>query len=235
MNKIKNAGENTKKIRSRQKALPSYTRGEEIFNMVTHIAGGALGAAALAACVITASLNDNVWGIVSGSVYGSTVILLFTVSSVYHGLRAERPKRVFQIIDHCVIYVLIAGTYTPMLLNRYREIYPADAWVIFSVIWGLAILGIVLNAVDMHRFNVLSMICYLGMGWMAAFRFSRLAEVLGSTFIFLLVAGGVMYTAGVIFYIAGEKKKYMHSVFHLFVNAGSVLHSIAIAVYIMPY
>ena len=230
MSKIKN----TKKARRRQAELPSYTRGEEIFNMVTHIAGGGLGAAALAACVLVAVRSQNVWGVVSGSVYGVSAVLLFTVSSIYHGLRAEGPKRVFQIIDHCVIYVLIAGTYTPMVLNRFREVYPVDAWVIFSVVWALAVIGIVLNAVDMHRFNVLSMICYLGMGWMAAFRFSRLAEVLGSTFILLLVSGGVMYTAGVIFYIAGEKKKYMHSVFHLFVNAGSVLHSVAIAVFVMP-
>ena len=226
--------DNAQNVR-RSNNLPSYTRGEEIFNMVTHIAGGGLGVAALVACVLTAAFNKNVWGVVSGSIYGAMVILLFTMSSVYHGLRAERPKRIFRILDHCTIYVLIAGTYTPIVLTRFREAYPVDAWVIFSVIWGLAIFGIVLSCIDLHRFRVLSMICYLGMGWMAVFRIKRLAEVLGNKFLLLLLSGGVFYTVGAVFYAVGKKKKYMHSVFHLFVNVASVLHSAAIAIFIMPY
>ena len=215
--------------------LPPYTRKEEMFNMVTHIIGGGLGVVALVACVIVAAINKNTWGIVSGSIYGATVILLFTMSSVYHGLRAEKPKRTFRIIDHCTIYVLIAGTYTPIALTRFREVYPLDAWVIFSVVWGLAIVGIVLNSIDLQRVRILSMISYLGMGWIAVFRINRLVEVLGGTFFLLILLGGVFYTAGAIFYAVGKKKKYMHSVFHLFVNAASILHSVAIAVYVMPY
>ena len=202
--------------------------------MLTHIIGACLGLAALIFCVLVAGCHNNVWGIVSGSIYGATVILLFTVSSIYHGLRAEQPKRVFRIIDHCTIFVLIAGTYTPIVLNRFREIYPLDAWVIFSAIWGLAIFGIILNFIDLHRFRVLSMICYLGMGWMAVFRFNHLVEVLGETFFILLILGGLLYTAGAVFYAIGKKKKYMHSVFHLFVNIASILHSLAIVIYIMP-
>ena len=225
---------NLKDSSDRTNNLPSYTRGEELFNVVTHIVGGGLGAAALVACVIIAALNQNVWGIISGSIYGAMAILLFTMSSIYHGLRMEKPKRVFRIIDHCTIYVLIAGTYTPITLTRFREMYPVDAWMMFSVIWGLAILGIVLNAINLHRFRVLSMICYLGMGWMAVFRINRLAEVLGGTFFLLILLGGVLYTTGAVFYAVGKKKKYMHSVFHLFVNVASVLHSVAIAIFIMP-
>ena len=217
------------------KDLPAYSRGEELMNMITHIVGGGLGVVALIACIIVAALNHNVWGIVSGIVYGVTVILLFTVSSIYHGLRRETPKRIFRIIDHCTIFILIAGTYTPIVLNRFREVYPVDAWLIFAVIWGLAALGIVLNAINLHRFRIFSIVCYLGMGWMAVFRIDRLVEVLGSNFFSLILIGGVLYTIGVIFYVLGKKKKFMHSVFHLFVNAASIVHSVAIAVYVMPY
>ena len=235
MTKTTSTAENIAKHSRRLSDLPSYTRGEEIFNMVTHIVGGGLGAVALVACVLVAALNKNAWGVVSGSIYGAMAILLFTMSSVYHGLQNEKPKRIFRIIDHCTIYVLIAGTYTPIVLNRFREVYPVDAWVIFSVIWGLAIFGIVLNSIDLHRFRVLSMISYLGMGWIAVFRISRLVEVLGSTFFLMILLGGIFYTAGAIFYAAGKKKKYMHSVFHLFINVASILHSVAIAMFIMPY
>ena len=215
--------------------LPNYTRSEEIFNMVTHIVGGGLGVLALIACVIVAAVNYNVWGVVSGSIYGSTVIILFTMSSIYHGLKKEKPKRLFRLIDHCTIFILIAGTYTPMVLNQFREVYPVDAWSMFGIVWGLAILGIILNSIDLHRFRIFSIVCYLGMGWLLIFRVTRLIEVIGSPFFILMLLGGILYTLGVIFYVVGKKKKFMHSVFHLFVNAASILHSVAIAVYIMPY
>ena len=215
-------------------ALPAYTRGEERFNMITHIVGGGIGVLALVACVIVAAVNRNVWGVVSGSVYGACVILLFTMSSVYHGLRREAPKKVLRVIDHCTIFILIAGTYTPITLCRFRELHPADAWVIFGAIWALAALGIALNSVDIKRFKVFSLFCYLGMGWMIMFRINLLVSALGGAFFALLLTGGVLYTAGVIFYAKGKKKKYMHSVFHLFVNFASIIHSVAIAVFIMP-
>ena len=215
-------------------SLPSYARSEELFNMITHIVGGGLGFVALLACVIVAAFTQNVWGIVSGCIYGFCIILLFTISSIYHGLSIEKPKRIFRIIDHCMIYVLIAGTYTPITLNQFRVRYPLEAWTIFGVIWGLAAIGIVLTSVNMKRFQVFSLICYLGMGWMSVFRINRLIEVLGSTFFILILIGGVLYTLGAMFYVVGKKKKFMHSVFHLFVNVASILHSVAIAVYIMP-
>ena len=202
--------------------------------MITHIVGGGLGLVALIACVIIAAFNQNVWGVVSGCIYGFCVILLFTMSSIYHGLRIEMPKRVFRVIDHCTIFVLIAGTYTPITLNRFREVYPWDAWIMFGVIWGLAVIGIVLNSVDLRRFKKFSLACYLGMGWMVVFRINRLIEVLGSPFFVMILAGGIFYTVGVLFYVLGKRKKFMHSVFHLFVNVASILHSVAIAVFIMP-
>ena len=217
------------------KALPLYTYAEELFNMITHIVGGSLGLVALIACVIVAAFNQNVWGVVSGCVYGFCVILLFTSSSIYHGLRVELPKRVFRVIDHCSVFVLIAGTYTPITLGSFRAAYPTDAWVMFGVIWGLSIIGVVLNSIDLGRFKHVSLICYLGMGWMALFRIGKLVEVLGKPFFMLILSGGVLYTVGVIFYVLGKHKKFMHSVFHLFVNAASILHSVAIAVFIMPY
>jgi len=214
--------------------LPAYTIGEERFNMITHIAGGGLGLVAMLACVIVAAYNRNGWGITSGIIYGSTVILLFTMSSLYHGLKKELPKQIFRILDHCTIYILIAGTYTPVVLNRFRVEYPVDAWVVFGVIWGLAILGITLTAINRKRFAAFALVCYLGMGWMAVFRINRLVEVLGTAFFVLLIVGGVLYTVGVIFYAVGKKKKYMHTIFHLFVNAASILHSVAIATFVMP-
>jgi len=213
--------------------LPNYTIGEERFNMITHIVGGGMGLVAMLACVIVAALNANAWGITSGIIYGFTVILLFTMSSVYHGLKLEKPKRVFRVLDHCTIYILIAGTYTPILLNRFRVVYPHDAWIAFGVIWGLAVLGITLTAINRKRFAAFALVCYLGMGWMAVFRIHRLVEVLGAPFFILILVGGVLYTVGVLFYAMGKKVKYMHSVFHLFVNAASIVHSVAIAAFVM--
>ena len=213
--------------------MPQYTRGEERFNMITHIVGGGLGVVALLICVIVAAYNRNMWGIASGLVYGFSVILLFTMSSIYHGLHIGLPKRVFRILDHCTIYVLIAGTYTPILLTHFREAHPTEAWAIFSIIWGLAIIGIALNAIDLKRFMVFSVICYLGMGWAAIIRINNLIEVLGMHFFVLILMGGILYTVGVLFYALGRRKKYMHSIFHLFVIAASILHSVAIAVFVM--
>ncbi|MCL2416086.1 MAG: hemolysin III family protein [Defluviitaleaceae bacterium] len=211
-----------------------YTRGEELFNMITHIVGGGLGLIALLACVIVAAYNRNMWGVFAGMVYGFSVILLFTMSSIYHGLAIGLPKRVFRILDHCTIFILIAGTYTPILLTRFREVYPFDAWLVFGIIWGMAIIGITFNAINLKRFMAFSVVCYLVMGWTAMFRIGRLIEVLGIQFFVLLLIGGVLYTVGALFYVIGKKKKWMHSIFHLFVIAGSILHSVAIAVYVMP-
>ena len=217
--------------------LPSYTKGEEIFNMVSHIVGGGLGIVAFLTCIIVAAYNQNVWGIISGAIYGFTLILLFTMSSIYHGLPVGIPKKVFQVLDHCTIFLLIAGTYTPIVLNQFREVYPFEAWMIFALIWGLAMVGIVLNSIDLMRFKVFSIVCYLGMGWLIVFSYQKLTEVLGSTFFIFLLSGGISYTVGAAFYMIGKKKntRYIHSVFHIFVDIAALIHFLGIAIFIMPF
>jgi len=210
-----------------------YTKGEELFNMITHIVGGGIGVIALLVCVTIAAFAQNIWGVVTGLAYGFSVILLFTMSSVYHGLRVGRAKKVFRKLDHCTIFILIAGTYTPVLLTTFREYYPVTAWTMFGILWTLAIIGIILNSIDVKRFMIFSLICYVGMGWLAVFRINQLIDVLGVPFFILILLGGIVYTIGVLFYVIGKKKKWMHGVFHIHVNIASILHTIAIATFLM--
>ena len=213
--------------------LPSYTRGEEIFNMVSHIAGGGLGIIALVLCMVVSALHDNGWGIVSGAVYCASMIAVYAVSSVYHGLKPCTAKKVMRIIDHCTIYLLIAGTYTPILLCAIRLSYPVLAWVIFAFVWGCAALGIVLNGVDMQKYKVFSMVCYMGMGWCIVFAGKAAIKSIPFAGLMWLLAGGIAYTVGAVLYGIGGKVRYMHSVFHLFVVAGSILQFICIINYIL--
>ena len=211
--------------------LPDYTRGEELFNMISHIVGGALGIAALVLCVIRSALRHNGYGLAGSIVFGLSMILLYTMSSIYHGLHDGMGKRVLQVLDHCTIYVLIAGTYTPLLLSAMRPIDPVSSWALLAVVWGLAAIAITLTAIDLHRFRVLSMALYIGMGWTIVFRLPLLMQAVGPVGFGLILAGGLCYTIGAILYGVGKKKRYMHSVFHLFVIAGSVCHTLAILLF----
>ncbi len=205
-----------------ERSLPDYTRGEEIFNMVSHIVGGAVGITALVLCVIFSALHGNVYGVVGCSIYGASMIILYTCSSIYHGLKPSlTAKKVFQVIDHCSIFILIAGTYTPICLCTLREYSAAWGWSIFGVVWGAAVLGITLNAIDIKKFKTFSAICYLVMGWCIVVQWKAIAQ---NTGLWLLVLGGISYTIGALFYYFFKKTRYMHSVFHLFVVAGSILH-----------
>ena len=169
-----------KRTKLKDRTLPNYTKGEEIANMVTHIIGGVIGIVALVLCVVFAAKNKNVYGIVSGSIFGAMMILLYTMSSIYHGLSPKlTAKKVFQIIDHCTIFLLIAGTYTPIVLCAVREYSPALGWTLFGVIWGFAILGIVLNSIDLKKYKTFSMICYLVMGWACICIFDKFDELNG--------------------------------------------------------
>lgn len=221
------------RIKLKDRVLPTYTKGEEVFNMTSHIVGGVLGIVAVVLCVIFASIRGNVYGIVSGAIYGVTMIVLYTMSSLYHGLSPKtNAKKVFQVLDHCSIFLLIAGSYTPFALCTIREVDPVAGWTIFGVIWALAVLGIVLNAIDIKKFKVFSMICYLAMGWCIIIKASIL-PVLGINGLILLVSGGIVYTIGAILYGVGKKHKYMHSIFHLFILAGSILQFFCILLYVM--
>ena len=220
------------KLKDRE--LPKYTKGEEIFNMTSHIVGAVLGVVALVLCIIFAAKHHNVYGIVSGAIYGTTMILLYTMSSIYHGLSPKLfSKKVFQVLDHCSIFLLIAGSYTPFALCTLREYNTAIGWTIFGVIWFVAILGIILNSIDIKEFKIFSMICYIAMGWCIVFKINVLPALLGMKGFILLVSGGVAYTIGTIWYGLGKKHKYMHSVFHMFILLGSLLQFFCILLYVM--
>ncbi len=223
-----------KRVKLADRILPTYTKGEEIFNMVSHIVGGALGIVAIVLCVIFSAIHQNGYGIASGIVYGVSLVLLYTMSSIYHGLKAEsKAKKVFQIIDHCSIFLLIAGTYTPFCLCTLREYNTALGWTIFGIVWGLAILGITLNSIDIKKYKVFSMICYLAMGWCIIFRIDVIYQMLGLTGFLLVLLGGVVYTIGAIAYGLGKKHKWMHSIFHIACIIASVMQFLCILLYVI--
>ena len=222
-----------KRTRLSDRILPDYTRAEEIMNMVTHIVGGGVGVIATVLCVVFGILRSNVWGIVTGAVYGVTMILLYTFSSIYHGLHTGTAKKVFQVIDHCTIFLLIAGTYTPISLCSLREYNVWLGWIIFSVVWAVAVLGIVLNAIDLKKYKIFSMICYLAMGWVAIVAIVPLARALHATGLMWLVLGGVLYTVGAVLYGVGKKKRFFHSVFHIFVVLGTTAQLVCILFYVI--
>lgn len=223
-----------KRTKLRDRILPTYTKGEEIFNMTSHIVGAVLGIVATVLCVVFAAINHNGYGVVSGAIYGFTMILLYTMSSIYHGLSPKRfSKKIFQVLDHCSIFLLIAGCYTPIALAGIRKIDPVSGWVIFGIIWAVAILGIVLNSIDLKKYKKFSMICYLIMGWCIIFKIQLLPEILTVNGTVLMVLGGIAYTVGAVLYGLGKKHKYMHSVFHMFILLGSLLQFFSILLYVM--
>ena len=222
-----------KRTRLSDRILPVYSRGEEIFNMVSHIVGGAIGITAIVLCSVFAGIKGDPYAVVSGVIFGFTMLLLYTMSSIYHGLKPDTSaKRIFQVIDHCSIFILIAGTYTPIALCTIREYNAAEGWILFGVIWGIALLGITLNSIDLKKFKVFSMLCYLIMGWLIVVRINVLVQAVGIGPFGLLLSGGIAYTVCALFYGLG-KKKWFHSVFHIFCVAGSILHFLFILLYVI--
>ena len=223
-----------KRTKLKDRVLPTYTKGEEIFNMVSHIVGGALGIVITVLCIIVSAIHKNAYAVVSSAIYGASVIILYTMSSIYHGLSPKcKGKKVMQVLDHCTIFLLIAGSYTPFALCTFRGYDAVIGWSIFGGIWATAILGIVLNSIDLKKYKVFSMICYLGMGWTIIVKANLLPMLLGVKGTVLLVLGGIAYTLGTIFYGLGRKKKYMHSIFHIFILLGSLLQFFCILLYVM--
>ena len=210
-------------------AIPRYSLSEELMSAISHGVGALLGAAGLVLCVAK-SVNDP-WAAASASVYGATLVILYTMSTMYHSLRVNRAKRVFRVIDHCSIFLLIAGTYTPYTLVTLRG--TAVGWPLFVLVWAAAIVGIVLNAVNLKKFAAVSAICYVIMGWVIVLAYQPLAQALDARGISLLIWGGVCYTVGAVLYAIGSKRKYFHSVFHFFCLAGSVLHFFSIYLYVL--
>ncbi len=216
-----------------QRELPDYTRGEEIMNMVTHIVGGGLGVLALALCLVKACIYGGAIQITTACIYGVSMIALYTVSSVYHGLHPNKGKLVMQVLDHCTIYFLIAGTYTPIVLCAIAPLYPALGWGLLIWQWGLGILAAVLTAIDLKKYEAFSMVCYIGMGWsIIAFTPQAMAALTVPGF-WLVFSGGVAYTIGAVLYGLGSRLRWMHSVFHIFVVIGSLLQFLGILGYVL--
>lgn len=210
--------------------IPKYTLGEELISSISHGIGAGLGIAALCLCVLRSGAHNDIWGIVSSWIFGISLIVLYSMSCIYHSLKPNNAKRVMRIFDHCTIFLLIAGTYTPYTLVALRH---SVGWELFGIVWGAAIIGIILNAVDMERFKGISMVCYLAMGWVIVFAFKPLMAAMPKGGIVLLIAGGISYTVGAVIYGIGSRVKYMHSIWHFFVLGGSILHFFSIYLFVL--
>lgn len=208
----------------------TYSVREEIAHSAIHGLGVALSIAGLIALVLTARRTGDEWNVLASAVYGFTLILLYLTSTLYHGVPHARAKRVLRVLDHSAIYLLIAGTYTPLTLVSLRGPW---GWTLFGLVWGLAILGITLKVAAMGRFRVLSLVLYLCMGWLVVIALGPLTAAVAHGGLVLLVLGGIAYTSGVLFYV-WRRLPYHHAVWHAFVLAGSVLHFFAILLYVVP-
>ena len=202
------------------KAVKRYTLGEEIFNAVSHGIGALLSIAGTVILIVFSAIKGDAWAVVSSSVFGASLIILYTMSTLYHAITNRKAKSFFRIMDHNTIFFLIAGTYTPITLVPLRG---ALGWVLFGIVWGAAILGIVFNSIDLEKFRKPSVICYIAMGWVIVIAIKPMLETVNALSLWFLLIGGLFYTVGVIFY-AIKKVKYFHSVWHLFTIAGSVFH-----------
>lgn len=213
---------------SRIAVARAQTRAEEIANSVTHGVGAAVGLAALTAMVVAASLEGDAWKIVAGAIHGTTVSVLFVASTLYHAFRKPRLKDVFQVLDHAAIHLLIAGTYTPFALVTLRGPW---GWSILGVVWTLAIVGIVLEAVACNRYPRLSVALYLATGWVGIVAAWPLLAALPMAGVGWLVAGGLAYTGGVAWF--HRDGPYDHVIWHLFVLAGAICHVVAVLFYVV--
>ena len=201
----------------------------ERFNGISHLVGAALALAGLVVLVVYASLQGDPWKIASFSIYGASLFLLYTLSTLYHSLRG-RAKQIFRKLDHVAIYLLIAGTYTPFTLVTLRGSW---GWTLFVTIWVLAIVGIIVDSRHKEGSRAIQMVIYLLMGWLILFAMYPLVQALPTGGVALLVLGGVFYTSGIIFYALDGKMKHAHGIWHLFVLAGSISHFLAILLYVL--
>lgn len=212
------------KVMTRSGGFPKrYTIGEEVMNAVTHGLGALLAVAGGTLLIASSALQGNPYKLAGSIVYGVSLTILYLMSTIYHSVASPGAKEVLRVFDHCSIFLLIAGTYTPFALVTLRE---SGGWILLGAIWGAAAVGITLNAVSLKRFEKLSLACYVAMGWAVVFQAGTLAAALSPAGLALLVAGGLCYTGGIAFYV--RRKPYMHGVWHLFVLAGSVCHFLCI-------
>jgi hemolysin III len=206
------------------------TTGEEIANSISHGVGAAAGICGLVVLVCLAAMRGTVWHIVSLSIYGSTLVLLYVSSTLYHALPGPRVKRLFRVFDHASIYLLIAGTYTPFTLVNLRGPW---GWSLFGIIWALAVTGVVFKSLFLGRFAIMSVVLYVLMGWLVMVGIRPLLRMVPWHGFLWLLAGGVAYTAGVLFFASA--RRYAHTVWHFFVMAGTACHWLAIYFYVLPH
>ncbi len=215
-----------------------YTLGEEITNSITHGIGSLLSIAALVLMIIKAAIYKSALDVVSVIIFGISLIILYTMSTLYHAISNEKAKSVFKIFDHSTIYLLIAGSYTAFTLIALRSIDPTKAWIIFSIVWGIAILGTISYAIFKNKFKVLNIVSYVIMGWVIVLAIPEIVEyfkfndaLIG---LYLLIAGGILYTVGIIFYALQKKNyKYFHCIWHVFVLLGSICHFFSVYLYVL--
>ena len=210
--------------------LPKVSTAEELINSITHGLGALLGIGGTAVAIVWAALYGDVFSVVSASIYGAMLIILYTMSTLYHALTHKGAKYVFRIFDHCSIFLLIAGTYTPYTLVSLRG---PLGWTIFGIIWGMTALGVVFNAISIEKFKIFSIISYVVMGWLIIIAIKPMMGVLEFPALMLLLSGGIAYTVGIVFF-ALKNIRFMHGIWHLFVLAGSILHYFSILLYVLP-
>ncbi len=210
--------------------LRRYTVGEEIFNSISHGIGAVLGIAGTIVLIVFAAMNKSHIAMASSIIYGVSLIILYSMSTLYHAISNVKVKEIMRVFDHTSIFLLIAGSYTPFCLIALNG--NAKAMVVILSVWICAIIGIICNSVNLEKAEKPSMVLYVAMGWAILAVIKDIVHVLPIAGFWLLFLGGVSYTGGLIFF--GSKKRYMHSIWHLFVLLGSVLHFICIAVYVMP-
>ena len=210
---------------------PRYTLSEELISAISHGIGVLLAIAGMVLCIVKSAIDGSAVGVVSSSLYGSFMIILYLMSTLYHSFKATvKAKKVFRIFDHCSIFLLIFGTYVPYTLVTLKG---ALGWTLFGIVLGAAILGIILTAINLEKFKKLSMVCYLVMGWTIIGAIKQVYNNISLNGLILLALGGIIYTIGAVIYGLGKKIKYMHSVWHIFVLAGTILQFFSIYLYVL--
>lgn len=222
-----------KRTKLADRPLPTYSKAEERMHYISHIVGASLGLLALIACTARAVLSHNPWAIIGSLIYGASLVLLFTTSSIYHALPCGIGKQVMRILDHCTINFLIAGTYTPILFCSIRPVSETWAWIIFAIVWGFAILATTLTAIDLKSYSKFAMACYIGMGWSILLAAKTAIDAIPLPGLLFLLFGGIAYTLGAVLYGIGKKHRYFHFIFHVFVVIAAILQWVCVYFYVL--
>ena len=211
--------------------IPNYSLSEELINAISHGIGAALSIAGLALLIVKSASMHNGYALAASIVYGISLILLYTISCVYHSLSPKlKAKKVLRVIDHCNVFLLVADTFTPVCLVVLNGV---NGWILFSIVWTVTLVGIILNSIDVDKFNMASVVCHLLAGWSMLFMINPLMNNFSKMGLIFLIIGGLCYSIGALLYGIGAKKKYFHSVFHFFCLAGSIFHFFMIFSFIL--